>query len=93
MQRSFEATGAVNKEMQKAGVWVFGGGLRHRQHDDRQSKDGEVTMTDGPLRRDQGVPRRLLDHRRPRPRRRAEVGGQGERGLPGAVEVRPFQGE
>ena len=27
MERSFEATGAVNDEMQKAGIWVFAGGL------------------------------------------------------------------
>ena len=38
------------------------------------SKSGEVTMTDGPYAETKEVPRRLLDHRRARPRRRGRSG-------------------
>ena len=49
MQRAFKATGAVNDEMEKAGVWVFAGGLQPIANTKTvNSKDGKVTMTDGP---------------------------------------------
>jgi len=49
MQQAFEDTGKVNDEMQKTGVWVFGGGLQPISSSTTvNSKKGEVTMTDGP---------------------------------------------
>jgi hypothetical protein len=43
-------TGAVNKEMQEAGVWVFGGGLLTPDISTVvRVSDGKTTMTDGPF--------------------------------------------
>ena len=56
-------------------------------------RDGETQITDGPVRRDQGVPGRLLPHRRPRPRRRPRATpAQMPSATYGSVEVRPVWG-
>ncbi|MEZ4503681.1 MAG: YciI family protein [Dehalococcoidia bacterium] len=50
MQAAFEAVDALNKEMQEAGIWVFGGGLMPA---DTASvirvRGGGVISTDGPF--------------------------------------------
>ena len=51
MQRAYAETEALNAEMQKVGVWVFGGGLQPVSSAtvvDNTHRDGDVTMTDGP---------------------------------------------
>ena len=51
MQRAFAETEALNAEMQKVGVWVFGGGLQPVSSAtvvDNRDGDGDLTMTDGP---------------------------------------------
>ena len=50
IEKMYADTDAVNKKMQEAGVWVFGGGL----HDPAtatvvRSENGEVLTTDGPF--------------------------------------------
>ena len=46
----FKQTGAVNDEMQRAGAWVFAGGLRTPDIATVVSvTDGKTTMTDGPF--------------------------------------------
>ena len=84
IQRIGQQVGALNEEMERTGVWVFGAGLqpqstatvvrvrRRRRVDDRR-----------PLRRDQGADGRLLGHRGSRPRRRPRVGRQVRRRLRG----------
>jgi hypothetical protein len=51
MQKAYRQVNAFNEELQKAGVWVFAGGL----HDPsiatvvRAKTNGEVIVTDGPF--------------------------------------------
>jgi hypothetical protein len=50
LERIFADVAALNAEMQRAGVWVFAGGL----HDPSSAtvvtdRDGTVVMTDGPF--------------------------------------------
>ena len=80
VQRMYAQTGAFNDELQAAGRWVFGGGLKAVDTATVvNAVSGETVMTDGPYARDQGAPRRVLgDHRR-RPRRGPRLGPQGVR--------------
>ncbi len=49
MQRIGAQVGALNTEMEKAGVWVFGAGLRPASSATVvRATGGEVSMTDGP---------------------------------------------
>lgn len=49
MQRAFTDVGALNDEMQNAGVWVFAGGLQGASTAKVVSaKDGALLRTDGP---------------------------------------------
>ena len=49
MQRAYAETEALNTEMQKAGVWVFGGGLQPVSSATVvNNTDFDVTVTDGP---------------------------------------------
>ena len=57
--------GAVDQEMRDAGVWVFAGGLRPAGTATvLRPTDGDVADDRRPVRRGQGAPRRVLDHRR-----------------------------
>ena len=82
LQKVFAAVDVFNDKLQKDGVWVFAGGLQPAESatvvDGRGS---EVLMVDGPFAGDEGTPRRVLDHRGPRPRRRAQVRRRGLEGL------------
>jgi hypothetical protein len=50
MQTMFAQVDAVNKEIQAAGAWVFGGGLLPPENATVvRAADGTVTMTDGPF--------------------------------------------
>ena len=50
MQRAYAQTDLVNKDMQKAGVWVFGGGLLPAESATVVRVDGgKTTVTDGPF--------------------------------------------
>jgi hypothetical protein len=47
---SFARIGAVNEEMQSAGIWVFAGGLRSSDSSTVvRVQEGATTMTDGPF--------------------------------------------
>ena len=49
VQQAYADTEALNAEMQKAGIWVFGGGLQPVSSATVvSSANGDVTMTDGP---------------------------------------------
>jgi hypothetical protein len=50
METMFAQVDAVNKEIQAAGAWVFGGGLLPPENATVvRATDGTVTMTDGPF--------------------------------------------
>ena len=49
VQQAFAKTEALNAELQKAGVWVFGGGLQPVSSATTVTdSDGDITITDGP---------------------------------------------
>ena len=54
----------LHQEMRAAGAWVFAGGLHPRDRDRRAARDGDDADHRRPVRRGQGVPRRLQHHRR-----------------------------
>ena len=49
VQQAYAKTEALNAELQKAGVWVFGGGLQPVSSATTVTdNDGDITITDGP---------------------------------------------
>ena len=49
LQRIGAQVGAVNEELERAGAWVFGGGLLPASSATvLRANDGQVSMTDGP---------------------------------------------
>ena len=49
IQRLGQQVGAVNEEMERTGVWVFGAGLQPQSTATvLRPKDGDVLVTDGP---------------------------------------------
>ena len=71
-------TDELNAEMERAGAWVFGAGLRPASSATVvRAAGGDVSMTDGPYAETKEQMARLLDHRSPRPRRRPRLGRQG----------------
>ena len=54
-------------------------------------RDGRAVVTDGPVRRDEGAPRRLLPDRRARPRRGDRGRGAHPRRTARRIEVRPIR--
>ena len=79
-QRLFAQVDAVNKAMESAGVWVFGGGLQPQHHRDHPPC-GRWTGVDDrrPLRGVEGADGWLLGDRGRRSRCRPRLGGQGGR--------------
>ena len=72
---------AATQEMKAAGAWVFAGGLHAAEHRHRGARRGRRRADDRrPVRRGQGAPRRLHDHRGAGPRRRARLGPQARPG-------------
>jgi hypothetical protein len=48
-QRMFAQVGEFNQELERAGAWVFGGGLQpNTTATVLRAADGQVSMTDGP---------------------------------------------
>jgi hypothetical protein len=94
MQAAFAATGAVNDEMQKTGVWVFGGGLHPISSTTTvNSKNGEVTMTDGPYAETKEYLGGFWIIDVPDLDSALKWAAKASEACIGAVEVRPFQGE
>ena len=92
MDRVMRDLGAIRDELKASGSWVFTGGLRRRRHRHRGAGEGRRDAHHRrPVRRGQGVHRRVHRRHRARPRRRARVGppDAGATTLP--IEVRPFQ--
>jgi hypothetical protein len=93
VQATYAAVDIFNAKLQEQGAWVFGGGLHPADTATVVDATGsEVLTTDGPLRRGEGAARRLLDHRRPRPRRRPALGHGGQRRLPRPRRGAPLPG-
>ena len=84
----------LHREMRDAGAWVFSGGLDAPDTATVvRPQGGELLLTDGPFAEAKEYARRVLGHRRARPRRRAGLGREGRRGPIGLpIEVRPFHG-
>ena len=94
MERSFEATGAVNDEMQKAGIWVFAGGLTPIANTKTvSSKNGEVTMTDGPYAETKEYLGGFWIIEAPDLDAALKWAAKASEACLDTVEVRPFQGE
>jgi hypothetical protein len=93
-QRLFTQVDAVNKEMEAAGVWVFGGGLHPASSATVvRPSSGGVSMTDGPYAESKEqmggfwvIEASDLDAALDWARKAAAA-------CEGPVEVRPFQGE
>jgi hypothetical protein len=94
MQQMFKDVDEVNAEMQRAGAWVFGGGL-HPPATSTVVKvaDGEVVTTDGPFAEAKEqlggfwvIKAADLDEA-------LAWAGKATRACRGPVEVRPFQDE
>jgi hypothetical protein len=76
------AIDAFNDGLQAEGHWVFAGGLgAPGTATVIDNRGGEAMVTDGPVPGVKGVPRRLLDHRGPRPGRGAQARRRGVEGL------------
>jgi hypothetical protein len=94
VQRLFGQVDAFNNEVQAAGAWVFGGGLTAPSSATVvRSKDGDVSMTDGPYAESKEqmggfwiIEAADLDAA-------LEWARKGAAACEGPVEVRPFQGE
>jgi len=93
MQKAFEDTGKVNDEMQKAGVWVFAGGLMPISSSTTvNSKNGDVTMTDGPYAETKEFLGGFWILELPDLDAALKWAAKASEACVGAVEVRPFQG-
>ena len=93
VQRMYAQTDAFNAELQAAGRWVFGGGLKAVDTATVvNAVSGETVMTDGPY-------PETKEHLggfwviTAGPRRGTRLGPQGVRRVRAPVEVRPFQDE
>ena len=76
MQTTYAQVETFNQQFQASGAWVFAGGLHPPDTATvvRVQDGGDVITTDGPFAETEGAARRVLDHHRSRPRRRAWSG-------------------
>ena len=78
LQPMFETVERFNQKARDAGIWVFAGGLEPIEVSTTVDNTGARADRHGrPVRRGQGVGRRLLGLRAARPRRRPGVGDRG----------------
>ncbi len=94
MQKAFAATGRVNDEMQKAGVWVFAGGLMPISSTTTvDNRGGNLTVTDGPYAETKEYLGGFWILDLPDLDAALKWATKASEACIGAVEVRPFQGE
>ncbi len=94
MQESFARTGAVNEEMQKAGVWVFAGGLHPISSTTTvDNRGGNLTVTDGPYAETKEYLGGFWILDLPDLDAALKWAAKASEACLGTVEVRPFQGE
>jgi hypothetical protein len=94
MQQAFDQVDKVNKEMEKAGVWVFGGGLEAPEIATVvNSESGETTMTDGPFAETKEHLGGFWILELPDLDAALEWAAKASAACMGPVEVRPFQAE
>src|SRR5262245_54774826 len=94
MQRAFEQVDKFNQQLQKDGIWVFGGGLTDPGDATVVNGTGdEVVMTDGPF----GETKEYLGGfwviEAPDLDAALALAAQASAACMGPVEVRPFQAE
>jgi hypothetical protein len=94
MQRIGPKVDAVNQKMQKAGVWVFAGGLKPASSATVvRSTDGEISMTDGPFAETKEQMGGFWVIEVPDLDAALDWAGQGTLACEVPIEVRPLQGE
>ena len=93
-KQSFAATGKVNEEMQKAGVWVFAGGLTPISNATTvDNRGGNLTVTDGPYAETKEYLGGFWILDLPDLDAALKWATKASEACIGTVEVRPFQGE
>jgi hypothetical protein len=94
LQRIGAQVGAVNQEMEAAGVWVFGGGLYPASTATVvRVANGQVSMTDGPYAETKEQMGGFWVIEAPDLDAALEWGRKAAAACEGPVEVRPFQDE
>ena len=94
MQQIFADVDALNKEIQAAGQWVFGGGLMPADSATVvRSVDGSVTVTDGPYLETKEMFGGFWIVELPDLDAALEMAKEASAACRNAVEVRPFQAE
>jgi len=93
-QRKVAQVGQFNTDLERAGAWVFAGGLHPASSATVvQSIDGKVSMTDGPYAESKEQMGGFWIIEAPDMDAALEWGGRGATACEGPVEVRPLQGE
>ena len=94
MQQAFQQVDALNAEMQKQGIWVFGGGLEDPSVATTVSAhEGEVVMTDGPFAETKEQLGGFWNVELPDLDAALDWAKRASAACMGPVEVRPFQAE
>jgi hypothetical protein len=94
MQRVVAQVDRFNEQLQSSGAWVFAGGLHPASSATVvRSKDGEVSMTDGPFAETKEQMGGFWVIEAPDLDAALDWARKGAAACEGPVEVRPFQGE
>jgi hypothetical protein len=94
LQEMFETVGKFNEEIERAGVFVFGGGLMPASSATVVRSDGvDVSMTDGPFAESKEIMGGFWVIEAPDLDAALEWARKGAAACQGPVEVRPFQSE
>jgi hypothetical protein len=92
MQRMFAQVGAFNEELERAGAWVFGGGLQPNSTATvLRAADGQVSMTDGPYAESKEQMGGFWVIEAPDLDAALDWASKGATACEGPVELRPFQ--
>ena len=91
-QRMFAQVGAFNEELERAGAWVFGGGLQpNTTATVLRAADGQVSMTDGPYAESKEQMGGFWVIEAPDLDAALDWASKGAAACEGPVELRPFQ--
>jgi len=91
-QRMFAQVGAFNEELERAGAWVFGGGLQPNSAATvLRAADGQVSMTDGPYAESKEQMGGFWVIEAPDLDAALDWASKGAAACEGPVELRPFQ--
>ena len=91
-QRMFAQVGAFNEQLERAGAWVFGGGLQPNSTATvLRAADGQVSMTDGPYAESKEQMGGFWVIEAPDLDAALDWAAKGAAACEGPVELRPFQ--